>query len=302
MRSLRSHRLRLVRRCALLLLCLPLVLAACDASGNLGDTGKSVPGYTPAQMRAAYGLTSLYNKGMRGKGQTIVVIESFGSPTLQHDMDVFCQQFGLPSIKLKVYAPLGTKPYDASNKDMRGWVGETSEDVELIHALAPDANIVVMTSPVDETEGTIGLPEFLQLEQYAVDHHLGTIISQSFGVSEYTLTDDRGQQEIQRWHDFYQQATTEQGITFFASSGDEGATDYADLDATHLVPNRTSSFPNDDPWVTSVGGTTLNIGDDGSVSESAWNGSGGGFSAFYSQPDYQRSLPSNAQDQFDGRR
>jgi subtilase family serine protease len=231
-----------------------------------------------------------------------VVIESYGSPTLQHDMEVFCQQFGLPSIKLKVVSPLGTKPYDASNKDMRGWVGETSEDVALIHALAPDANIVVMTSPVDETEGTIGLPEFLQLEQYAVEHHLGNIISMSFGASEYTLRDDQGQQEISRWNDFFHQATTQQGITFFASSGDEGATDYADLDATRLVPNRTSSFPNDVPWVTSVGGTTLDIGDNGSVTESAWNGSGGGFSAFFSQPDYQQSLPSSTQDQFDGQR
>jgi subtilase family serine protease len=287
--------------CLLVLLCLPLALAACDASGDLGG-GSSVPGYTPEQMRAAYGITSLYDKGMRGKGQTIVVIESYGSPTLQHDMDVFCQQFGLPSIKLKVISPLGTKPYDASNKDMRGWVGEASEDVALIHALAPDANIVVMTSPVDETEGTIGLPEFLQLEQYAVEHHLGNIISMSFGASEYTLRDDQGQQEISRWNDFFHQATTQQGITFFASSGDEGATDYADLDATRLVPNRTSSFPNDVPWVTSVGGTTLDIGDNGSVTESAWNGSGGGFSAFFSQPDFQQSLPSSTQDQFDGQR
>jgi subtilase family serine protease len=285
----------------LLLMCLPLVLAACDASGDSGGS-TSIAGYTPEQMRAAYGVTSLYNKGTRGKGQTVVVIESFGSPTLQQDIDTFSKHFGLPSIKLQIVSPLGTKPYDGGNKDMRGWVSETSEDVELIHALAPDANIVVMTSPVDETEGTLGLPEFRQLEQYAVQHHLGNIISESYGASEYTLTDNNGQQEIHAWDDFYHQATTQQGITFFASSGDEGATDYADLAATKLVPNHTSSFPNDDPWVTSVGGTTLNINSDGSINESAWNGSGGGFSAFFGQPDYQQSLPSSVQSMANGQR
>ncbi|MBF6590417.1 MAG: S53 family peptidase [Ktedonobacterales bacterium] len=273
---------------------MPLLLAACGS----GDA----PGYTPEQMRAAYGVTALYDKGFRGKGQTVVVIDSFGSPTLQQDMDTFNQHYGLPAITLKILAPLGTKPYDSNNKEMRGWVGETSEDVELIHAIAPDAAITVLTSPVDETEGTIGLPEFLRLEQYAVSRQLGSIISQSWGASEYTLKDSAGQQEIQRWDAFFQQATTQKGITFFAGSGDEGATDYADLNATQLVSQPTSSFPNDNPWVTSVGGTTLNQNNDSTFSETAWNGSGGGFSAFYAEPDYQQLLPAAVQSQLNNRR
>src|SRR5205807_5291716 len=112
---------------------------------------------------------------------------------------------------------------------MVGWAGETTLDVQIIHAIAPGANIVVLTSPVSETEGVIGLPEFLQLEQYAIDHHLGNIISQSWGASEATLKDATGRKEVQKWDTFFQKATMQQGITFFAASGDNGATDFTDL-------------------------------------------------------------------------
>src|SRR6185312_12194022 len=48
---------------------------------------------TPRQMREAYGVESLYEQGFTGKGQTVVVIDSFGSPTLQSDMDLFDKQY-----------------------------------------------------------------------------------------------------------------------------------------------------------------------------------------------------------------
>src|SRR5947209_5588742 len=181
---------------------------------------------TPHSLRMAYGVESLMQHGFTGKGQTVVDIVSFGSPTLQQDMDVFDRQFNLPPVKLQVLAPIGTKPFDPTNHDMNGWAGETELDVQIIHAIAPDASIVVLTSPVSETEGIIGLPEFLELEQYALSHHLGSIISQSWGASEVTLKDSQGQQEIQKWDAFFKQATTQQGITFFGSSGDNGSTDF----------------------------------------------------------------------------
>src|SRR6266480_2839572 len=212
-------------------------IAACPAS--LGTDCR-----TPYDMRIAYSVQSLLERGFTGKGQTIVDIVSYGSPTLQQDTDTFDQQFGLPPITINVLSPLGTKPVDhPTAKDLAGWAGETTLDVQIIHAIAPDAGIVVLTSPVDETEGTIGLPQFLQLEQYAITNHLGNIISQSFGASEVTLNDTagKGKQEIQKWDAFFKQATTQQGITFFASSGDNGATDYADLKATELSPTPTSS-------------------------------------------------------------
>jgi subtilase family serine protease len=257
--------------------------------GNFsGDTNCQ----TPRSLRLAYGVESLMQRGYTGQGQTVVDIVSFGSPTLQQDMDTFDQQFGLPPITIQVLSPIGTVPFDPNNKDMQGWAGETELDVQIIHAVAPGAKIVVLTSPVSETEGTIGLPQFLQLEQYALSHHLGAIFSQSWGASEVTLRDSAGQKEIQQWDAFYKQATTQQGITFFGSSGDNGATDYTDLQATKLSTSPTTSFPTDEPWVTSTGGTSLRRSQGStSFSESAWNGSGGGFSSFFSTPSFQQSLP-----------
>ncbi len=79
----------------------------------------------PRSMRVAYGVESLMQRGFTGKGQTVVDIVSFGSPTLQQDMDVFDRQFYLPPVTIKVFAPLGTVPFNPANKDMNGWAAET---------------------------------------------------------------------------------------------------------------------------------------------------------------------------------
>ncbi|HKV83451.1 MAG TPA: hypothetical protein VJN88_02775, partial [Ktedonobacterales bacterium] len=176
--------------------------------------------YTPSQFRQAYGVQPLTDQGMTGKGQTVVLIESFGSPTAQRDINTFDQQFGLPPVSLTILSPLGTTAFDPSNSDMVGWAEETELDTQVVHALAPGANIVILTSPVSETEGTIGLPQFLQLEQYAVQQKLGNVVSQSWGASEATLADSGGQHVIQQFASFYQQATTQNAVTFIASSGD----------------------------------------------------------------------------------
>lgn len=251
-------------------------------------------------MRTAYGLDALIQKGYTGKGQTIVDIVSFGSPTLQQDMDAFDRQFNLPPITIQQISPLHEPVSDPRN-DRPGWGDETTLDVEIIHALAPDAGIVVLTSPVAETEGTVGLPEFRQLLQYTIDHKLGNIVSQSWGASEVTLKDAAGQAELQKWDALYKQATTQDGITLLGSSGDNGATDYVDLQGTKLSPTPTTSFPADDPWVTSVGGTSLHR-NGVNFSESAWNQSGGGFSSFFSEPSYQQTLPASVQSLMQHRR
>ena len=281
----------------------PLTCPAAIQVAILGNTDCQ----TPRSLRVAYGVESLMQRGYTGKGQTIIDIVSYDSPTLQQDMDTFDQEFDLPPITRQVLSPIGTVPFDPHNKEMSGWADETNLDVQTIHAIAPGAHIVVLTSPVDETEGTIGLPQYLELEQYAINHHLGSIISQSWGSSEVTLKDSAGQQEIQQWDAFYKQATTHQGMTFFSSSGDNGSTDYTDLNETQLSTTPTTSFPTDDPWVTSTGGTTLQRTQTGSgFSETAWNdsggASGGGFSSFFSTPSYQQSLPSSVQQLLNHRR
>ncbi len=261
--------------------------------------------FTPHAMRVAYGIEPLIQKGFTGKGQTVIDIVSFGSPTLQTDVDAFSKQFGLPRVNIKVIAPLNVKEYDP-NGDKNGWIGETTLDVEMIHAMAPDAGIVVLVSPVAETEGTVGLPEFRQLTQYAIDHHLGTIVTNSWGASEATLQDAAGQQEIQKWNTLFQQATTQQGFTFLAASGDHGATDATDPTGQVLAKTPTTSFANDSPWVTSVGGTTLTrVGT--TTNERVWDSAdgaagGGGYSQFFKEPSYQQTLPASVQSQLNNRR
>jgi subtilase family serine protease len=316
----------IVQTHSLMLIALLILLTACSPASLSGNNSAATPTpvpthaptrttaevcpaplnsnpdcYTPRAFRTAYGIEALTEQGFTGKGQTVIDIVSYGSPTLQQDMDVFDKKFGLPPITIQIDSPLGTAPFDANNKDMGGWAGETELDVQIIHAVAPDAHIIVMTSPVDETEGIIGLPEFLKLEQYAVAHHLGQIFSQSFVASEATLADSAGQKLVKSFSDFYGQITTQQGITVVSGSGDNGATDWANIAATQLSPNPTVNFPADVPWVTAVGGTTLSNTPPG-YNESAWSGSGGGMSKFFTEPDFQKSMPSTLQSQLAGQR
>src|SRR5712692_5150488 len=165
-----------------------------------------VPCYSPQEIRKAYNLEPVLDAGFTGKGQTIVIIDSFGSPTIQKDLKVFDQAFGLPDPpSFKVLAPLGKVKFNPNDNTMVGWAAETSLDVEWSHALAPDANIVLMTSPVAETQGDMGMPEFLYLEQYAVKHNLGKIISQSWATTENTLfTTPGGRKILKNFETFYQ--------------------------------------------------------------------------------------------------
>lgn len=150
-----------------------------------------------------------------------MIIDSFGSPTIQKDLKIFDAGYGLPDPpSFKEFAPLGKVKFDPSNSDMIGWAAETTLDVEWTHSMARGANIVLMTSPVDETQGVQGMPEFLYLEQYAVKHNLGKIISQSWATTENTLFNiPGGIQVLKNFEAFYQQADG-QGVTIFGSSGD----------------------------------------------------------------------------------
>jgi subtilase family serine protease len=257
-------------------------------------------------MRTAYGITSLINAGFTGKGQTIVIIDSFGSPTIAADLHTFDVGYGLPDPpSFQVLSPLGTVPFNPKNSDMVNWAEETSLDVEWAHALAPGANIVLMTSPVSETEGVQGMPEFLALEQYALNHHLGKIISQSWGATENTLFSSAGQQVFANFERFYQSAAS-QHVTVFAAAGDGGSSNVDANGKTYSFP--TVLFPASSPWVTAVGGTSLRASTSGNYqSETVWNDSdgagGGGVSQVFKEPGYQKlNLPSSVQSVLNGHR
>jgi len=83
-----------------------LLLVACAPDHSTVSVSKPTPvptssvfdasTYTPDQIRAAYQITPLLQHGYTGKGETVVLIESFGSPTLQQDIDAYDQRYHLP--------------------------------------------------------------------------------------------------------------------------------------------------------------------------------------------------------------
>ena len=268
------------------------------------------PCYSPQGIRNAYHVTSVLDMGFTGKGQTIVIIDSYGSPTIRQDLKVFDKGYGLPDPpSFRILAPLGTIAFNPTlYPDQISWAYETTLDVEWSHALAPDANIVLMTSPVDETEGVQGLPEFLFLEKYAVSHNLGKIISQSWAATENTLFTPGGRQLFKQFNDFYKQAGQE-GVTFFASSGDSGSSN-VDING-NTYPFPTVGFPALSPYVTAVGGTSLYATANGSYRyETVWDevalgagAGGGGISQVFKEPDYQKAnLPGSVQSELKGYR
>jgi subtilase family serine protease len=252
------------------------------------------PCYSPQEIQKAYDLTSTLAAGYTGSGQTIIIIDSFGSPTIAQDLQAFDAAYGLPDPpSFTVLSPLGTVPFDPTNSDQVGWGFETSLDVEWSHAMAPGANIVLLTSPVSETEGVQGMPEFLALEKYALDHKLGKIISQSWAATENTLFTPAGQQVFADFEAFYQRAM-EENVTVFASSGDFGSSN-PDVNG-NFYPFPTVNYPASSPRVTAVGGTSLYADTAGNyLYEIAWFAGGGGVSQQFAEPSYQFSLPPSVQ-------
>jgi len=310
---------------SLLIVC--LLLTACGPTNNEAtnktntQTQTSTPEVCPGELtkvptclalhalRTAYGIDSLIEKGFTGKGQTIIDITSFDSPTLQQDLKVFDQTFHLPPVDLQVISPI-KEPEADPHQDKETWAEVTVQEVEVLHAIAPGAKIIVLESPVAETEGTFGLPQFRKLLQYAIDNKLGNIVSLRWNASEATLQDTPGQQELQKWNDLFQQGTTKDHVTYFATSSSTGSTNltvdgqhFVTVGDQHFMNVPTTCFPADSPWVTSVGGTNLLLTKAGStLVETGWGASGGGFSQFSQMPSYQKLLPAAVQQQFNNQR
>jgi subtilase family serine protease len=260
---------------------------------------------TPGQIESAYNLGPLYSHGVTGKGETIVIVDSFGSPTIKHDLAVFDKEFGLPAPpSFKIITPAGKIPaWNSSDSDMTGWGGETTLDVQMAHSIAPGANILLVETPVSETEGVTGFPQIVEAENYVVKHHLGDVISQSFSATEQTFT---GLAQINQYHlrSAYETAASEtHGPTVLAASGDSGVAD-VELNGTTYYTHRVTSWPDSDPLVTGVGGTELVAGKHGSFTSVAWNdtynkhlgdgtdpyATGGGLSVLFTRPSYQNGV------------
>ena len=192
--------------------------------------------------------------------------------------------------------PVGkVPPFDPSNATMVGWAEETSLDVEYSHAMAPGASIVLLETPVAETEGTVGFPQMIAAENFAINHHLGDVISQSFGATEQTFPSVRS---IMRLRSAYVNAAAHH-VSVLASSGDSGVTG-AHFNGS-LYTRRVNSWPSADPLVTSAGGLQLHLNGKGdrTLPDNVWNetylfgtavAGGGGTSAVFARPSYQNSV------------
>ena len=274
----------------------PATTAGCERTEGIAC-------FDPDQLRSAYQLAPLYARGITGKGATIMIVDSFGSPTIKADLAAFDKRFGYPAPPdFTVIAPAGKIPaFNPSDSDMAGWAGETTLDVEYAHALAPGANILLVETPVSETEGVTGFPQIVRAEEYALAHYPVGVISQSFGATEETFT---GYAQLAPLRAAYEDAEA-RGVTVLAASGDAGATDYQRNQVDYYT-SRVTSWPDSDPLVTAVGGTQLR--QRGTRYESvAWNdtydrawtlysggstdpepvASGGGASEFFARPAYQ---------------
>ncbi len=211
----------------------------------------SPAGYSPAQIRHAYGFDQITGNGA---GQTIAIVDAYGSPTLANDLAVFCNTFGLPQTTLNIYYPQGAPPAD------NGWALETSLDVQWAHAIAPGAKIAVVVAKSSSLSDLLG----------AVDYAVNTV-----GAKQVSMSWGAGEFRSETRNDSHFNKT---GVAFFASSGDNGSG---------------VLWPGVSPYVVSVGGTTLNIDSTGTViSETAWSGSGGGVSIYESKPSYQNGWQS----------
>jgi subtilase family serine protease len=225
--------------------------------------------YSPPQLRRAYGLLGLLSLGITGKGQTIVIVDSFGSPTVRRDLQVFDAAFHLPPPPaLTVIQPAGPVPAYRPTSGRVGWAGETDLDVEYAHAMAPGANILVVETPTSENEGTTGFPQIVRAEEYVIDHHLGGVISQSFSATEETFPSPRS---LLALRGAYLDAARK-GVTVLAAAGDSGAADLQFNETTYYTYPVTS-WPDSDPLVTGVGGTQLQLDAAGNrtAPDRAWN-------------------------------
>jgi hypothetical protein len=233
--------------------------------GGATPFGTPAPtGYTPAQIRHAYGFDQItFNNGTipgDGSGTTIAIVDAYDDPNIANDLHQFDLRFGLPDPPTftKVNQNGGTTPPAAN----AGWAAEIALDVEWAHAIAPKANILL----VEATNNSFA--NLLTAVRYAARYPGVVAVSMSWGAGEFSS---------ETFYDSnFLTPSGHGGVTFLASSGDDGAP---------------VSYPAASPNVVAVGGTTLNLDAAGNIlSETGWSGSGGGISSFEAQPSYQQGV------------
>jgi subtilase family serine protease len=217
----------------------------------LRSAQKAPAGLTPVEVKRIYDLPSSGGQG------TIALIEAYDSPTIENDLAVFDDTYGVASCTthngcLEKHSMAGLMGTNSS------WALETALDVEWAHAIAPQAKILIVEAKTQS--GT----NLLSAVDYAASRKDVVAISMSWGGAEFSEETSLDSHFVSKY-----------GAAFFASSGDHGTG---------------ANWPAASPNVVGVGGTSLELFKNGAlISESAWAGSGGGVSAYEPEPDYQRA-------------
>ena len=239
--------------------------------------------YTPQMIRDAYDFPN-GRGGASGEGQTVIVAVAFGSPFLAADLAAFNAQFGLPDADVTVVNeqhPSGAPPCAGQNpaQCLQNWALETSLDVEWVHALAPDAKIVVAVAATDDGS------DFYETEAEVLQQYPGAVLAQSFGADEAMLA-AFAPEALDAFDQLYAQAALAGG-TIVSATGDVGAAFI--------------SYPASSPFSLAVGGTMGDpfpgglwshgrYGGEQAWSETGLGAAGGGLSSVYPTPLWQRGV------------
>jgi subtilase family serine protease len=258
-------------------------------------------GYTPAQIRGAYGVTA---SGMTGAGQTVAIVDAYASPSILSDANQFATTVGDQPFATGQYHQFLPSTFSGTAQcGAASWYPEETLDVESVHGQAPDASVNFVAG------ASCSQSDLLAADAFIVDDHVASIVSNSFG-------DPSDLDPIANaFNQVFEVGATE-GIGFFFSSGDAG---YESPEENPGVSDQIQTdFPASSPWVTSVGGTSLAIGparnyefetswgtliDQESADGRSWSepppgaypadydgSGGGGVSTVYAQPSYQQGV------------
>lgn len=282
--------------------------------------------FNPAAMAGSYDYAGLHASGIDGRGITIALVDSFGSATVASDLNNFDTVFNLQHLcgeanytcqsgdpTFKILTVQGDPPTAApppsngtGQEAHNLWALEVSLDVEWAHATAPMANILLVTTPTAETLGVQGFAQFMNAEQYIIDHHMADVISQSFGAGEGTF--QNGFAALQNLRHAFISAQANH-VTVLSSTGDNGTANIMKEPVKNpaLIPYPSVNWPASDPLVTAVGGTYLCTDTTTGTTvdtispptrrcaagnrEVGWIAGGGGYSILFPRPDFQNTLP-----------
>jgi subtilase family serine protease len=270
----------------------------------------AVCGYTPRQVRGAYGVTSSH---LNGAGQTVAIVDAYAAPTMLTDANEYSKVVAdkpFAAGQYEQHLPAAFTDASPSECDAAGWYGEETLDVESVHGMAPGANVRFVAA------ASCNDPDLADALAYIVNNHLASIVSNSWGDTEAGATSI-----TDVYHVIFEAGTIE-GMSFMFSSGDNGYESPAE-DPGYSGKIQVD-YPTSDPYVTSVGGTSLAIGSHDNYKykfETSWgtlldplakNGkswryktpgqypagfdgaSGGGTSTLYTQPFYQAGVVPSA--------